>query len=151
MVKENTELEECVDFEMHPFIWCWSGGGRFSIEICRIATKPDCKICSLGQTIRELLPSKLPSFRPGDIHGMSQALQKLEQKKETGNGKRPNVLDNRVPEFNAPLPTSFSKRRIIIPPQPTTTMQQAQQAQQAQKKRKPILIRTPKTQEHGSV
>jgi hypothetical protein len=148
MVVDQTELEECVDFEMHPYIWCWSSGGRFSVEICRVATKPNCKACQLGQTIRELLPSKLPSFRPGDIHSMGHALQKLEQKKDTGNGTRPNVLESRVPVFNAPLPTSFSKRRIIIPPQPTTTMKQAQQTQ---KKRKPILIRTPKTQEHDSV
>lgn len=137
MVKETTELSECPDFELHPYIWCWAGGGRFSIEICRVASKPQCKGCFLGDTVRDLLPSKLPSFRPGDIHGMTHALQKIKEKHGNNGPSRPNVLEGRVPAFNAPLPETFIKRRSIriAIEKPTAP---------ANKKRKPILIRTPK-------
>lgn len=130
-VTTDKKMSQCDGFQLYPYVWCHANKGRFSVEICRIASKEECAYCETGELVREVLPSKPLTFQPGDVHGLCFALRKMRERLE--------LEEVSVPENgNGAKPVKFLRRRV-----PVVTKTQSI-PQPPKKKRKPILIRTPK-------
>lgn len=129
-ITTDKKMSQCDGFELYPYVWCLVSRGRFSVEICRIASKEDCATCEIGKLVREILPSKPLTFQPGDINGLSHALRAMRERisdhtitPTPTNGTRPDRPNVR-----------FIRRKPIV----------INTAPKPAKKRRPIIIRTSK-------
>lgn len=128
-ITTDKKMSNCDGFQLYPYVWCHANKGRFSVEICRIASKEECATCETGELVREILPSKPLTFQPGDINGLSSALRKMHERLRLGEAVQPITPEN----GNGSKP-QFMRRRVCVVPVPQTP----------KKKRRPIIVRTPK-------